>query len=623
MKFLLAAIGSKYIHSNLAVHSLRLYAQSCGIRSVIETAEYTINQNREDILADLYGRHPDAVGFSCYLWNIRMVKDLAADLHRLRPETELWLGGPEASYDAAGLLRELPFVRGVMRGEGEEAFRRLMECYDRTGEAVGPETPAGGGEDRPSAVRLPAGELERVPGLVWYAQGALRENPLPPPLPMARLPLVYEHMPSAADGLQPAKEGREAPWAHKILYYESSRGCPFSCSYCLSSVDKRLRFRELRQVERDLDFFLGRQAAQVKFVDRTFNCRPAHARHIWRYLAGHDNGTTNFHFEIAADLLEEEDLAILKRLRPGQVQLEIGVQSANPETLKEIRRSMNLERLERNVEELNRFGNIHLHLDLIAGLPFEGYESFGRSFDRVYRMGPEQLQLGFLKVLKGSYMYENRDSYGLVYGGEPPYEVLKTRWLSYEELCRLKQIEKVLEIYYNSGQFVHTMERLCGFYDSPFALYEELASYFDRRGLFARQLGRQERFDILWEFIRSREELPDISSFYGVAWRELLVYDYYLRENAKTRPSFAPAQEPWRPSITRWYARYGAACERLAAYEGCSYRQLLHMTHAEVFSRGFSQNGQKVLILFDYRARNPLTNNAAAWEAEGWTNDDE
>ncbi len=587
-KFVLAAIGSKYIHCNLAICSLKAYAEANGISDCMETAEYTVNQNREDILADLAARRPTAVGFSCYIWNIGLVKGLAADLRQVCPETDQWLGGPEASYDAKSLLRQLPFVRGVMCGEGEEAFLRLMEWYERT-DGKAPE------------------ELAAVPGLAWRLGGEVRENVPGPALELSRLPFVYRHI---------SKED-----CHKILYYESSRGCPFSCSYCLSSIDKGLRLRDMGQVKEDLAFFLKQKVPQVKFVDRTFNCVHRHAMGIWEFLEQNDNGVTNFHFEIAADLLTQEELGLLGRLRPGQVQLEIGVQSVNPETLREIRRTTDLERLAQNVETLGRAKNVHRHLDLIAGLPYEDYESFGRSFDWAYRLRPEQLQLGFLKVLKGSHMYETAGEYGMAFSCEPPYEVLQTRWLSYEELCRLKRMEKVLETYYNSGQFTHTMERLCGFCDSPFALYEELADFLKEQGLFERQLSRRERFDVLWEFISSRQ-WPD-SSFYGVAWRELLVYDYYLRENAKTRPSFAPRpQEDW-PSITAWYAKYGAECPRLAAYRGYGYRQLLHMTHAEVFPRGFSQNGQKVLVLFDYNARDPLTNNAAAWEAEEWTNDNE
>lgn len=578
MKFLLAAVGSKYVHCNLAIYSLRAYVQAAGVCSEVETAEYTINQNREEILADLYSRKPDAVGFSCYIWNICLIEALARDFHTLRPEADIWFGGPEASGEAREWMERLPFLRGIMVGEGEETFCRLIRYYD-------------GGQ--------PAG-LSGVSGIFWRGKGGIRENPRTPALSMAQIPFPF-------DGPLPRD---------KIVYYESSRGCPFSCGYCLSSVDKKLRFRDWELVKRELSVFLEQRVRQVKFVDRTFNCSHSHSRRIWRYLAGQDNGVTNFHFEIAGDLLEEEDLEILGSLRPGLVQLEIGVQSTNPDALRAVRRTTNLERLEKNVRRLAEGKNIHIHLDLIAGLPFEDYKSFGRSFDRVYALRPEKLQLGFLKLLKGSPLYEQVKTYGICHSTQPPYEVLGTPFLSYEDLCRLKRIEKVLDIYGNSHQFVHVMERLLSFYPSPFVLYEKLAEYFEENGLFSRQTSRLERFSILWDFIcREKEE----REFLGVVWQEVLVYDYFLRENAKVRPAFAPDLAPFWPSITEWYAKYALRRPELGSYAGRSYRQLLHMTHAEVFHRDFSQNGQKILIVFDYEKRSPLTGNAATWEGEEWT----
>jgi radical SAM superfamily enzyme YgiQ (UPF0313 family) len=583
VKILLVAVGSKYIHSNLAVYSLNAYARAAGVKSRLEVAEYTVNQRREDILADLYGRKPDVAAFSCYIWNISLIKSLAADLTKLRPELEIWLGGPEASHDAGNLLREQLWLRGVMAGEGEETFRQLAEYYeDQEGRRLGD-----------------------IPGIYWRDGEDIRSSGPGPCLDLSRVSFAY---------------GESVP-AHRILYYESSRGCPFSCGYCLSSVDRQLRFRDPALVEKELSFFLERRAPQVKFTDRTFNCSHSHAMHIWKYLEAHDNGVTNFHFEVSADLLNEEELELLGRLRPGYVQLEAGIQSVNPDTLQAVGRRMDLERLAKNIRRLNAGKNIHLHLDLIAGLPLESYDSFRRSFDWAYELRPGQLQLGFLKVLKGSPLREKAQEYGLVFCGEPPYEILQTADISYEELCRLKRVEQVLEIYYNSSQFGHTMERLVSFYPSPFALYEELADYFLDKGLFDRQLGRAERFDALWDFIvrkGEKESKETHSGFLGVAWQEILVYDYYLRENAKTRPRFAPDQKKYWPSITGWYARHAAARPELAAYRGYGYRQLLHMTHAEVISRDFSQIGQKILIVFDYGEKNPLTGNAAAWEGEEW-----
>ncbi len=595
MKFLLVAVGSKYIHSNLAVRSLMAYARAKGMSDWVEAAEYTINQNRGDILADIYRRRPDAVGFSCYIWNISMVRALAADLHRLLPGTELWLGGPEASYDGEGLLGALPFVRGVMIGEGEETFAQLLACCIRWESA-----------ERELVPQFWQ-ELEAIPGLLYRGisedgqSEKLHRTKERPCLEMSSLPFVYEH----------EEEGEE----HKILYYESSRGCPFSCSYCLSSLEKRLRFRDWELVKQELAVFLERRVPQVKFVDRTFNAAHAHTKRIWRYLAARDNGVTNFHFEVSADLLDEEELSILREMRPGLVQLEIGVQSVNADTLRAIRRKTDLEKLAANVRRISAENNVHIHLDLIAGLPWEDYASFGRSFDWVYSQRPQKLQLGFLKVLAGSAMHRQAEEYGLVYSSEPPYEVLQTSWLSYEEICRLKRIEKVLDIYYNSGQFPTAVERLAGYFSSPFAFYEAAADYYERKGLFERQLSRGQRFAALWEFILQDPQKFQMSE---VAWREILVYDYYLRENAKVRPGFAPDMDGCRQAVTDWYAQAVAEGREFAGYEGMSYRQILHMTHAEIISEGFSQNGQKRLVLFDYNRRNPLTGNASVREVPGF-----
>lgn len=634
MKFVLAAIGSKYIHNNLAVHSLRAYALAGGVSGCVETAEYTINQNREDILADLYRRRPDAIGFSCYIWNISLVEQLAADLHRILPDTYIWLGGPEVSFEPERWFQRMPFLTGIMVGEGEETFLQLMRYYEGIESRCLGEV--SGGSTEGSGVHTPKSLVE-IPGIVWSApletadqegSGEVNRflpevtlqvygNPLREPMDLSEVPFVQEHM--AGDV------------AHKIVYYESSRGCPFSCSYCLSSIDKKLRFRDWTLVEKELASFLEQKVPQVKFVDRTFNCSHAHAQRIWRYIKDHDNGVTNFHFEVSADLLNEEELTLLGGMRPGLVQLEIGVQSVNPHTLKEIHRTMDLDQLAANVIRLRDAGNIHLHLDLIAGLPEEDYGSFGRSFDWVYGLRPENLQLGFLKVLRGTHMYAMEREYGLIYSGYPPYEVLETRWISYEELCRLKQVEKVLEIYYNSGQFPTTMEYLGRCYDSAFTLYEDLATYYEAQGLFARQLSRQERFSVLWDFIQngtdgavSVENGAKWSENYekvkdcGVAWQDILVYDYYLRENAKVRPAWAMSQKEHWQSITDWYAAYGAVSHQLAEYAGSTYRQLLHSTHAEILSRDFSQRGQKHMIIFDYGHRDPLTGNAVTWEAVEW-----
>ena len=470
MKILLAAVNAKYIHSNLAIYSLKAYTEAKSMdwilhkpkRGEVELAEYTINQQKDDILMDIYRRRPDVACFSCYIWNLDYVEELVEELGKIRPDMPIWLGGPEVSYDSVDVLRRLHQVKGVMKGEGEETFAQLFRIWqDQEGDKG----------------------LERTEGITFRKEdGRIVENPWRQAMDLSKIPFVYRHM---------------EEFEHKIVYYESSRGCPFSCSYCLSSVDKRLRFRDAGLVERELQFFIDQGVPQVKFVDRTFNCRHDHAIRIWKYIAKHDRGITNFHFEIAADLLNEEELEILEHMRPGLVQLEIGIQSTNPETIRAIRRTMNFENVKCVVDRIQKNGNIHQHLDLIAGLPYEDIHRFARSFDEVYALKPEQLQLGFLKVLKGSYMEEQKESYGLLHKSRPPYEVLCTRWLSYEDVIRLKGIEEMVEVYYNSRQFTHTLDALEEAYDSAFELYDKLKEFYDEKGLGGVQHKRSARYTII------------------------------------------------------------------------------------------------------------------------------
>lgn len=565
MKFLLTAVNAKYIHSNLGVYSLKAYADEglCEMdnRPVIEIGEYTINHQMDFILKDIYRRQPDAVGFSCYIWNIEYVLNLVRDLHKILPHTEIWLGGPEVSYNAGELLREYPQVKGVMMGEGEETFAGLMAFY--AGKAAGPET---------------------IPGMaVRTAAGNIVVNEIRPVMNMDRIPFSYHDM---------------TGFEHKIIYYESSRGCPFSCSYCLSSLDKTVRFRSLELVKGELDFFLENRVPQVKFVDRTFNCSRNHALAVWKHILEHDNGVTNFHFEISADLLDSGELELMRRMRPGLIQLEIGVQSTNPDTIREIRRSMDLTKLAAVVEKINSFRNIHQHLDLIAGLPWEDFDSFKKSFNDVYAMRPSQLQLGFLKVLKGSYMADMAGEYGLKYKSTPPYEVLSTRWLGYGEILRLKAVEEMVEVYYNSGQFQKTLPELEQEFQTPFDLFTALAEYYEKRGLFEINHNRMARYEILFEFVKTETKgSPE-------RYRDLLMYDLYLRENLKSRPSFAGDQSPYRDRIRKFFIEESARPSYLKGYEAYDPRQTAKMAHIEVMGDGR-------MILFDYLNREALYHNAA------------
>ncbi len=561
MKILLAACNAKYIHSNLAVYNLRAYAKK--YRQQILLREYTINERRDEVLKDIYINSPEVVCFSCYIWNISFIKGLLPDLARILPGTAFWFGGPEVSFDAEDFLRENPDAAGVMVGEGEETFLELAEYYLEK---------AGGESTDPaeSCRSVHRWELRDIAGIAYRDDTGIHYNGWREILDLDRVPFAYEDL---------------EDFTHRIIYYESSRGCPFSCSYCLSSVDKRLRFRSLELVKAELQFFIDRNVPQVKFVDRTFNCRHEHAMEIWKYIAEHDNGVTNFHFEISADLLREDELELMQTMRPGLIQLEIGVQSTNPRTIRAIRRTMDLDRLSEAVKRIHSFGNIHQHLDLIAGLPYENYESFHRSFNDVYALCPEQLQLGFLKVLKGAHMMEAAGEYGLLWQSAEPYEVLCTKWLSYREILQLKMVESMVEVYYNSGQFRETLKTLEEYFPDAFLFYQELGSFYEERGYSEISHSRLRRYELLLEFIRRFPRIPEEKV------RESMLYDLYLRENLKSRPSFAPDRRAFAKAIHEYRRR----------------ENIPKTAHIEVFSQGRA-------VLFDYTQRDPLTNNAKTCE---------
>ena len=545
LKILLAACNAKYIHSNLAVYNLKSCSGEYSPNVVIK--EYTINQIQDDILKDIYLEQPDVICFSCYIWNISFVKELVPDLKKILPHVDFWAGGPEVSYDAVEFLKKNPAFFGVMVGEGEETFHELAGYYI---------------ERKPENLKEIRGvafhDETKVPDIVHTGWRELMD--------LSKVPFAYSNL---------------TEFKNRIIYYESSRGCPFSCSYCLSSIDKKLRFRDIELVKKELQFFIDNKVPQVKFVDRTFNCKHDHAMAIWRYITEHDNGITNFHFEISADLLREEELALMKTMRPGLIQLEIGVQSTNPQTIKAIRRTMDFEKLKGIVEQIHSFGNIHQHLDLIAGLPYEGYESFHKSFCDVYALRPEQFQLGFLKVLKGSHMMEMTGEYQILYKDREPYEVLSTAWLTYGEILGLKMVESMVEVYYNSGQFKNTLVFLEKYFDDPFRMYEALGRFYEKKGYSEISHSRMRRYEILMEFAGEQKEIPlEVLS-------DVMLLDLYLRENLKSRPSFASDQKPYERLI--WDYRKAEKIPKTA--------------HIEVFRDGKT-------ILFDYTDRDPLTNNA-------------
>ena len=571
MKTVLVAINAKYIHSNLAVYSLRSYARTFGYEPKL--LEFTINQQKDQILKGIYEAKPDLLCFSCYIWNLSYAEEIIEDIKKILPKVTIWAGGPEVSYDAPKFLKRHPEVDGIMCAEGEKTLTELISYYE-IGKSQGK-------------------SLDGINGIVYQENKTIHQTPLRDIMNMDDLVFPYEDL---------------KDFEHKIIYYESSRGCPFSCSYCLSSIDKKLRFRSFSLVEKELEFFLAHKVPQVKFVDRTFNCKKSHAMAIWTYIKEHDNGITNFHFEVAADLLTEDEIALIQTMRPGLIQLEIGVQSTNEKTLAEIHRKTDFEEITRKVKAVQKGENVHQHLDLIAGLPYENYESFGHSFNDVYALKPEQLQLGFLKVLKGSYMAKAAEGYGCVHKAKPPYEVLGTRWLSYEEILKLKGVEEMVEVYYNSGQFQKTIRAMEYLFETAFSMYEELADFYEKNGYNEVSHTRIRRYEILQEFLQEKE--ANLEYF-----KQLMIFDLYARENMKTRPQWANDLSAYKMQILDFYKKEEENPELLTDYQGYQARQTIKMTHIEVFTYDvINENEEKGAypVLFDYKKRSPLTNDAKA-----------
>ena len=572
MKILLTAINAKYIHSNLAVYDLRAYAKE--YRDSVELAEYTINHRSEYILQEIYKRKPDVLCFSCYIWNYEYVKEVASEFHKLRPEVPIWVGGPEVSYEIERMFVENPSFYGVVIGEGEATFSELCAYY----------------------CNGQKGSLSDIAGIAYRngekyderKEGSLAITRTKPraPIDLSSIPFCYEDM---------------TDFENRIIYYESSRGCPFSCSYCLSSIDKKLRFRNTELVKKELQFFIDKKVPQVKFVDRTFNCNHTHAMEIWKFIQEKDIGITNFHFEIAADLLTEEETALLSTFRSGLVQLEIGVQSTNLQTIEEIHRKMQLSDVESSVRFIQTAGNIHEHLDLIAGLPYENYERFGQSFRDIYALKPNQLQLGFLKVLKGSYIFEHKDEYGMIYRSKPPYEIMQTKWLSYDEVLLIKLVEEMLEVYYNSGQFEITMKLIDVVYPDSFGFFLRLGQFYEDMGYLGMNHSRIRRCEILLEFLKQEKQVSI------ELMEEALLYDLYYRENMKSRPYWAGNISEFS-KITKTYCKNGK------------------LSHIEPFFYHFPDKSQKTIselperleegiyVLFEYEKRDALDHQAKTTE---------
>jgi radical SAM superfamily enzyme YgiQ (UPF0313 family) len=585
MKLLLVAVNAKYIHSNLAVHSLRAYASKYAEH--ISLVEYTINHYEEDILKEIYKEQADVIAFSCYIWNIEIITRIIIELKKVQPKAKIWFGGPEVTYDAKECLETHDELDGVMVGEGEQTFLELMEYYVEGSKP-----------------------LDEIAGLAFKekARGSSKNltieetndskfsdskiNPEVITVTAVRQPMLLDLVPFPYEDME--------RFQNKIIYYESSRGCPFSCSYCLSSIDKRVRLRNTELVKKELKILMDYQVPQVKFVDRTFNCNKKHAMEIWRFIKEQDNGITNFHFEISADLLEEDEIEFLSTLRQGQVQFEIGVQSTNPDTVEAIQRKTDFSKLSHNVNRIKAGNNIHQHLDLIAGLPLEGYDAFEKSFHDVYDLKPDQLQLGFLKILKGSLMEIESKTYGITYRSVPPYEVLFTNSLSYNELLKMKGACEMVEIYYNSGQFTYAINYLDHFYNSPFRLFHDINVYYENKGIALQAHGRIKRYEILLDFVQEitfTGTIPGKENLSIELFKEILVLDLFLREDMKSRPGFAPVQ-PQLSNLRELYEKYR------------DNRKSIHIEQFTFDVIGSALTGRAVkkdtTILFDYGNRDPL-----------------
>ncbi|WP_270367580.1 B12-binding domain-containing radical SAM protein [Eubacterium ramulus] len=597
MKILLTAINAKYIHSNLAVYSLQAYAAAHGHK--IERAEYTINNQLEDILEKIYCQKPDILLFSCYIWNVEYVKELVSEFHKLRPEVPIWVGGPEVSFETERFLKENPAITGIMMGEGERTLTELCEYFEQCeqdaqslsqnrDEARNETAGAGMEYEKKSGAFTELNEemLKKIDGISYRrSDGTVAIQPLRSLLPMDELPFCYANL---------------KDFEHRIIYYESSRGCPFNCSYCLSSVDKKLRFRSLPLVYKELQFFIDAKVPQVKFVDRTFNCQHEHAMGIWKYIKEHDNGITNFHFEISADLLREDELELISDMRPGLIQLEIGVQSTNGDTIREIHRTMRLEEVYRAVNRVKAGKNIHQHLDLIAGLPFEDYQRFQQSFNDIYALHPQQLQLGFLKVLKGSYMYEHAQEYGLVYRSRPPYEVMASKWVSYDEMLEIRLVEEMLELHYNSGQFLTYLAVLEWKYDSTFQMFLDMGHFYREHGYLDCSHSRVRRTEIVQEFAEIVD--PERRDIY----HEALIFDLYKIEKSKSRPFWAKNVQQDKRQTGKYLREHGMEKKY------CHFEYFEHINE----KGEITEEKDPLWLLFDYENRDSLTNEAALFRID-------
>lgn len=489
MKVLLTAINSKFIHSNLAIRYLKAYTKDLNYDCKIR--EFSINDREEKILEEIIKEKPDIVAFSTYIWNIEMITKLSELIKIVNSDIEIVYGGPEVSYDSVNILKEL---KGdyIIQGEGEETFREFIKY--KLGEL----------------------KISSIRGLYYKERSEVINNGSRPLMNMNDCVFPYEE---------------DENLDNKIVYYEASRGCPFNCKYCLSSTIHGVRFLEIERVKRELQYFIDKKVKLVKFVDRTFNCNHKFAMAIWEFLIA-ANTDTQFHFEISADILKDKELELLRKAPKDRFQFEVGVQTTNDTVLNNINRFVNFTDIKDKVCELLEIKNIKQHLDLIAGLPGEDLTSFIKSFNDVYSIEPEEIQLGFLKLLRGSSMREEAERYGMKFSPYPPYEILATKDISYNELLILKKVEEMVDKYYNSQKFNNIIKFLINSFNTPYEFYLSLGEFFDKNGYFNRNIGNNEYYKVFLDF---NEEITMLDK---EALKDIIKYDYLSFNKRRGMPEF-------------------------------------------------------------------------------------
>lgn len=567
MKVLLTTLNAKYIHSSLALRNLKMYCQH--VVDKIDIKEYTINNSLLDILADIYKQNAHIIGFACYIWNIEMTLKLASMVKKVLPDIKVILGGPEVSYDPGNIIRTCDYVDYIVVGEGEETLKRLLQ-----------------------ALSSGVGDISSIAGLAYRGQNFTDIELYPQIIKnLDDIPFAYTE--------QDIKD-----LSDKIIYYESSRGCPFSCQYCLSSTTAGVRYYSLERVFSDLQYFVDHNVRQVKFVDRTFNANKAHYLPILNFLAN-QKCRTNFHFEIAADILDDDVLEMLAGVPKGRFQFEVGVQSTYEPTLKEIRRNNDWPKIVHAVSRVVSYGNIHMHLDLIVGLPYEDINNFGKSFNDVFSLTPDMIQIGFLKLLKGSGIRNRGKQHGYIYMDTPPYEVLANKYMSYNDVCELKMLEELFEHLYNSGRCKLTINYLISvkFAGNAFAMFRSLTAYWEAQSLHMKAHSSKSLIKYFKEFCVTILDDNQLKCCV-----ESLKFDVLLSDKGNSRPDFLSwSNNQYNDEITAFWRNESKVSKYLPGYKFTTWREIKKNYHIEVFETEIFQflnldikiDG-KCILLFDY-----------------------